>query len=293
MPAVLIVMSVVMWQPDADIARHFLKSDQYTVKWNEVGEVDSSAELEIGDGSGHGFTLRWLRFTPRKDQVEVLSITLEEDRPRFVSKWPPNIFSLKVQKAEMSLPGYTAMLRQLAILQAAKLKVRKNARDFGSSGDFWAHARLATIEKTLFEQEFAGDKSGYRALEAAKSRAMAALVCQMIVPLKFQETALTKEDRTWASAKFARDWKGFLQEDFHWWVCERSIQMIGLVGDDSALPVLREILDRDKEERVVYYSINAITRLTNKDLRDKPVEEMDVKKTRECVIDFLKQRPAQ
>ena len=36
-----------------------------------------------------------------------------------------------------------------------------------------------------------------------------------------------------------------------------------------------------------------MARLTNKDLRDQPVEEMDVEKTRERVIEFLKQRPKQ
>lgn len=97
------------------------------------------------------------------------------------------------------------------------------------------------------------------------------LAHRAIKAIKFKDAVLTKEDRAWASAKFARDWKGFLQEEFHWWVLERSIRVVGLVGDDSALPLLREILDRDKTDHTVYHSINAITCLTNKDLRDKPV----------------------
>jgi hypothetical protein len=73
-------------------------------------------------------------------------------------------------------------------------------------------------------------------------------------------------------------------------------QTIGVVGDESALPILREILaieppmgkPRDaSDERCVYYAINAVARLTKKDLRDSPVEEMDIEKTRLKVLDLI------
>ena len=100
-------------------------------------------------------------------------------------------------------------------------------------------------------------------------------------------------------SKFARDRKDFEGLEFHWWVQERYIETIGVVGDKSAFPVLREILATDppKEKprdasdgRCVYLAINAVTRLTKKDVRDKPVADMDIEKTRQKVLDLIKEK---
>jgi NADPH-dependent ferric siderophore reductase len=89
----------------------------------------------------------------------------------------------------------------------------------------------------------------------------------------------------------------------HWWVRERYTMVIGVIGDETALTALREILTRapaerhkydspeidmsDSQDRFVYLAINAITRLTKKDVRPKPVEEMDVEATRRKVLELL------
>jgi hypothetical protein len=79
-------------------------------------------------------------------------------------------------------------------------------------------------------------------------------------------------------------------------VRERYIETVGVVGDKAALPVLRDILATDppkgkrrdaSDGRCVYLAINAVTRLTKTDVRDKPVEEMDIEKTRRKVLDLL------
>ena len=101
--------------------------------------------------------------------------------------------------------------------------------------------------------------------------------------------ALTEEERGWASAKFARDWKTFKDSKSHWWVRERYIETVGVVGDATALPTLKEILEGDPKDHSVYHAINAVTRLVKKDVRDKPVEEMDVEKTRKKVLDLLRE----
>ena len=80
---------------------------------------------------------------------------------------------------------------------------------------------------------------------------------------------------------------------------ERYIETIGVVGDKAALSVLREILATDppkgnrrdaSDERCVYLAINAVTRLTKTDVRHKPVEEMDIEKTRQKVLNLIKDR---
>ena len=42
--------------------------------------------------------------------------------------------------------------------------------------------------------------------------------------------------------------------------------------------------------RCIYYAINAVTRLTKTDVREKPVEEMDIEKTRFKVLELLKEK---
>jgi HEAT repeat protein len=73
-------------------------------------------------------------------------------------------------------------------------------------------------------------------------------------------------------------------------VRDREIITVGLIGDATALPLLRKILGGDPKDQVVYRAINAITRLTQKDVRDRPVEEMNVEKTRRRVLELLPPR---
>lgn len=63
---------------------------------------------------------------------------------------------------------------------------------------------------------------------------------------------------------------------------------IGVVGDPTALPTLGDILGGDPKDSCVYHAINAVTRLMKKDVREKPVEEMDVEKTHRKVLDLLR-----
>jgi hypothetical protein len=67
--------------------------------------------------------------------------------------------------------------------------------------------------------------------------------------------------------------------------------MIGVAGNASALPILRDALGGDPKNRCVYYAINAVTRLTGKDVRTQPTEEMDVEVTRRKVLQLLSDLP--
>jgi len=132
-------------------------------------------------------------------------------------------------------------------------------------------------------------------VDFAKPRAAVRLAWEAVKGLDIKDHTLTDGERAWASAKFARDWKKFKGLEFHWWVRERYIETVGVVGDKAALPVLRDILAADppwgaSDGRCVYYAINAVTRLTKKDVRDKPVEEMDIEKTRQKVLDLIKDK---
>jgi hypothetical protein len=274
--------------PDNNRVQQYFKSDNYTVTWGAARTFDSGAELEIGDGSGHGFTLGWVRFRPREGWADILSFELDSDRQAYQSKWPPDRAAVSVSYARMKADAYATLLRDLAVVDAAELHpVPRDSIRFSSS-DFWVYARLTANKKTLVDLDWAGYRGDGDELEFAKPQAAVALARAAVKGLDFKEHTLTKEERGWASAKFARDWKKIRDLDLHSWVRERYIIMTGVGGDGSALSVLRDALQGDPKNRCVYYAINAVTRLTKKDVRDKPVEEMDVERTRRRVLDVLR-----
>jgi hypothetical protein len=72
---IIVTVAASVFGADSDVkqVREHFKSDNYTVQWGTARTFDPGAELEIGDGSGHGFTLNWLRFRPGEELVDVLS----------------------------------------------------------------------------------------------------------------------------------------------------------------------------------------------------------------------------
>jgi hypothetical protein len=194
----------------------------------------------------------------------------------------------------MESAAYVGLLRDLAVVNSAELKSTRRGGS-GSFTNFWVHARLTAGKTTLIDLDWAGyEDSGVEA-DYAKPQAAVRLAREAVADVDFAEHTLTAEERTWASEKFARDWKQFTNLITHWWVRERYIVMIGVVGDAAALPTLRAILEessterflRDTRDRCVYYAINAVTRLVKEDVRDAPVEEMDLEQTRRRVLELL------
>ena len=299
--------------PDEEQVRNHFKSDDYTVTWGNVAAYDANSELEIGDGNGHGGTLGWLRFRPGREAVDVLSIDFDKAWKLQHSTWPEDSVPVQVKRARMNPDAYAALLKALAVVDSAQLRPveRKLGIPFkSSSNNAWVYARVSTGNETRLDLNWSGYPSTEEEVPRAKPLAAVALARAAVNGLDFAEHAPTDEDRGWASAKFARDLKKFAEienskgnELSHWWVRDRYVMTIGVVGDASALPTLREILvnapaERHKHDfagidmshsadRLVYYAINAITRLTKKDVRPRPVEEMDVEPTRRKVLDLL------
>ena len=271
----------------ADRVAEHLKSENYTVKWGAARTFDRGADLEIGDGAGHAFKLGWLRFKPGKGRVDVLSIDLNGGWHQYRSKWPPDLAPVSVKCARMNPDAYAALLHDLARIDAAVLHPVEQDFVETSSQDFWADIRLTAGKKTLVDVEWAGYWGTGDEVNFAKPQAAVAIGNAAVEGLEFKAHTPTPEERAWASAKFARDWKRMKGSESHWWVREEYIVMIGVAGDASALPALRGPLAGEPKDRCAYFAVNAITRLTGKDVRDKPVEEMDVEKTRRRLIDTV------
>jgi hypothetical protein len=267
--ALVVTCTVKGAEPDNERVKNLLKSEYYTVTWGKVSAFEAEAELESGYGIGHGGNLEWLRFLPGKDGVDVLSIRFDGKKP-YKSKWPPDRAPVTVKSTRMKADAYTALMRDLSLVGAAELKpVERKA--YYSTGDFWVQARLFTNKKSSLDLNWVGYKNSRDELNFAKPWAAVLLAQEAIKDLDFKNHPLTTAERTWASAKFARDWKAFLSGEDYWWVRERYIETIGTVGDESAFPVLREILAadppkgeprEDSDGQCVYLAINAVTRLT-------------------------------
>ena len=290
-------------QPAPKSVKDRLKSDNYTVTWGAVPNFDAGGVLEIGSGAGHGGVMEWLRFQPHPDRVDVLWIKFDEGWVPYESKWPPDHAPVTIWLASMKPAAYTSLLRDFATISSAELKRVPSGSIGISTQDFWAYARLAAKDKTLLSLDWAGYYSTADEAEFAKPHLCGALADEAAKGLIFKRHELTAAERAWASEKFARDWKTFKQQGSHWWVQERYLVTIGVVGDAAALPLLREIIvgdpvkPREKQEppdraeaRKVYYAINAVTRLTKKDVRGKPVEEMDIERVRPKVLELLRDK---
>lgn len=66
----------------------------------------------------------------------------------------------------------------------------------------------------------------------------------------------------------------------------------GVSGDKGSLSTLTDIITnpvaRDPADRLIYYGINAVTRITGEDVRPKPVEEMDLEIARQRVLELIR-----
>jgi hypothetical protein len=288
--ALVLTCSATRADPDDERAKNQLKSDNYTVTWGTPPAYRPDAELEVGFGNGHGGWLVWARFRPGKDGVEVLSIKNEEEWPADGAKRPPDRDPVVVKHARLEPDAYAALLRDIAVVAAAELEPVERKEATRSTNDFWVSARLTAGGKTLLDLDWAGYDGSRAEVEYAKPGAVVLLAREAIKGIASEEHSLTAGERAWASGKFARDWKRFKGLRSHWWVVERSVITVGFVGDAAAFPALREVLGGDPEDRSVYHAINAVTRLTGKDVRDKPVERMDVEKTRRKVLDLIKDK---
>lgn len=274
-------------------AQFLLKSEfgTYKVALGEPRPIPRTTELEIGDGFGHGYhghDLGWLRFVSENEGAKVLSVSLHVGFAPYKSKWPLDEVPVRVKMASMKSTQYTALLRSLSHIEAAKLTpVERLDLSFSfSSRDFWVNARFNSGKESKLVGDWIGYWGSLEEIRFAKPKAMVDMVRAAVKGLEFKERELTKDERRWASAKFVRDWKKFTSADEYWWVRQRYVNTIGVVGDQTALPLLREILSNPKGD-CLYEAINAVTRLTKKDVRDRPVEEMDIEKNRKRVLELL------
>lgn len=232
-----------------------LTARQCEVTIRDADPWDPATELELGDGSGHGQSLRWRRFVPGAKTVEIVTFTLRSN--------------LAVRRAEMPLADYRILLRLLATVAAASVERKPSNTYWTSSGNFWSAVRAGKYEEAYAGYPSTGGEPSY-----LRPRACLQLVDEWTKSLEFRDHALRDEDRAWASKKFIRDWGTMVDAESFWWVRERSIQIVGWAGEGTALPTLATILERDlvdgPRDREIGHAITAARRLLGDASPPKP-----------------------
>jgi hypothetical protein len=205
--ALVVLCSANGAEPDNERAKKHLQSTNYTVTWGTAAAYEADAELEIGDGNGHGGTLGWLRFQPGNAGFDVLSVQFDEGWHPYKSRWPPDRAPVVVKRTRLTPDTYAALLRDLAIVDAAKLTRVERNWSTSSSNSFWVYVRLTTGKKTLIDLNWAGYEGSRAEVNFAKPRAAVRLARDAVKGLPFKDHTLTQGEWAWASAKLARDWK--------------------------------------------------------------------------------------
>lgn len=272
-------------------------SKDYSVSWVSKASYSIESSIEIGFGSGHGGNLQWYRFLPSKKNVAVILYNLSEGWETQKTKWPSDSFKVSVSEANMSRVAYRKLLDQIAVVSSARLKPKQTNSFWGTSGDFWVALKLLRGGNELVDYDWAGYSGSLDSYLYVKPQASVEMAKRAVAPLRFAPHLLTSDDRHWASNRFITGWKLYVNRKFYWWVCERYTELIGHVGDPTVIPTLTAIMDQyaagpeEYLQRNSYYAINAISRLSGTDVRDKPVEDMNLRKSIDNIHKILKDSP--
>ena len=268
----------------------FLDYYQFNIEWGQPKTLDTNGRLELIFASTDGPDLSVTRFQPGENEVDILTVAVNlkdiEHRP----KWPDDRAPVEAKRGSMKLDTYQQLLRDIAQIESAKLTLKGKPLGSPDYHEDWFQVEFFTERKPSISMFWFGvgdfDRTGNR----TKSLGANILGYRAIKDLPCSEAQLTDEDRAWASKMFARQWrrvdKWSLREEM---LEEALIVLIGAVGDNQALSKLGRIIRHDDEPKLVYHAINAVTRITGKDLRTKPVEEMDLEANKEQILDLIKQ----
>lgn len=280
-----------------DCATSLLGGESYSVAWGERAECDPlKTELDIGYGSSWPQSLLWLRFWPTNTGARILSISFKSKELSYDSTWPPDAAFVAVESALLNSETYTHLLRCVSAIDSARLTSNVKGFEKFSSNSLWVAARAIEGNGALINMNWAGRISNRAEIDYAKPLAAVNFVQKRMPEAALQAHVITDSDREWASQKFLRDWEWLNEKSQYWWLRELYIETIGMVGNASVVPSLLQIVSAgcdhpspqvDEKSRCVYLAINAITRLTGVEVRDMPVEEMNITVARKKVLNIF------
>ncbi|MBI4243816.1 MAG: hypothetical protein HY606_06970 [Planctomycetes bacterium] len=298
-------------------AATYLKSrfHTFTVSYpDSFYDFPNDSTIEIGSGAGHSNLLRWYKFEPDGDTIKILSILFTYNPKIKGNKFPPDEVSIKCTQGIISLSKYCEFKQLIAFIQSAKIvksiktekhidpvtgKVKMGATTWTTSANFWSNIQVLNKDgNEILSDNFSGYEGSRTEPEYAKSNACIKAANDFLRDIKLIECNLKDKDKIWATSKFKRDYTKFLLGKDYWWIFQRYILMSGIACNIQILPMLKTILlqceNNDPavskmKDNISYYAINATTRLTGKDVRIPPIENMDIPVVRKLVLDQLEE----
>lgn len=213
----LAAVEAIRAQSDRSIRNKFI-SREYSVTWEKTRTFPADASLQVGYGSGHGGTLAWVWFRPSGNSVEVLSVELDEGFNPYESKWQPDTVPIAVKRGFLEPDKYSALFRQLAIVDSARLtRIPRNSAS-STSADFWVATEVTKDGRKLMSLDWAGYSGSFDEVEYTRPRIAVDLAKKTLSKIALVEHTLNPEERSRVSARFVEDWNKYKGKDFYWWV---------------------------------------------------------------------------
>jgi hypothetical protein len=206
-----------------------LEGTRFKIDWGEPPAADPATTLlDVASGDLEAGPTTWLRFVPVKGSVDVLRLELDAG-------------ALKVSRATLATAAYDDLISVIAAIGEGQLHDELKREHLGEKS-VWRRVSTETDGVLGVDLEYGGRCGTTFAGKLARPRGAAAMAFDAIKPLVFKESSLEARDRAAVSARLNRAWKWIESAQFFGWIRVRSLQLVGLAGDASALPLLRAIV---------------------------------------------------
>ncbi|MBA3542339.1 MAG: hypothetical protein H0T79_22175 [Deltaproteobacteria bacterium] len=225
-------------------------------------------EVVFEDGSGHGGSLRIVRFRREPDSVIVRMIDSAHYRDAH----------LGIRTATVDLAKFDALIASSRVALLARphlIRLVDPKRGIGigggagSSNDFHLALAIIDLEGKVTAGQFTGYSSSLGQERSLPLRLASAPIEQLLAATTFRDEVATDADRQMFMAQFTRTMRG----DPYWWVKERYVALAAELGTLAAVPTLVALLDAPagaSEDRTRAAAVDAIIALTGWNARLAP-----------------------
>jgi len=248
-------------------------------------QIGAAREVVLEDGSGHGGSLRIIRFRRAAMHVDVKMIAYSH----YFNK------GTEISTSQMSVADFDAMVAQARVAVLAKPHLVPLAMTPGAvhaiggshtSNDFHLGLRIADDEDHTIERHFTGYEGSDAQGAILPMRMATERFETTVASLAFaKEPAVTDDDKD----LFVRRFLAAMRDKPFWWITERFTALAADLGTIDIVPALVKIAEKKGEasaDRTRPVALAAIAALTGWDPRKdaKDEDEAAANATRECAL---------
>lgn len=241
------------------------KQSLLVVDWGCDEAYGPVREMVLEDGSGHGGSLRVVRFQWQTDgRVTVRKIASSH-------YYQPGVTVEQAETSATQLAAIVATSRVALLARPHVVRLRTKgggSRSFGSSStnDFHLLLRLVDDEGRVTENRFSGYERSSEQEHIVPMRLATEPIRKLLEGLAFAPTAKTDEDRAFFTARLTRT----LATKPFWWVKERYVANAAVFGTVDAIPSLVALTGQKGEasaDRTRVHALDALAAITGWDPR--------------------------